>query len=130
MTPSGEIAKAELRRQQRIPPENFSVYDQYLRTRDHFHRSLLPPWSEGKHWSKLAKIEFLKAIELSNPPYWPLYAGLAWQYAIDFDWAYWESLEESAELTFHNPVIAVKNAPESHLAHWVALVLPLHQEGL
>ncbi len=119
MTTSGEIAKAELRRQARKPPESFSVYDHYLKARDYFHRSILPPWKEGKEWSALAMTEFRKAIEMSDPPYWPLYAGLAWQHAIDFDWSYSDDPEKSAELSFENAAIAVKHAPENHLAHWI-----------
>ena len=119
MTTSGEIAKAELRRQARKPPESFNVYDHYLKARDYFHRSILPPWKVGKEWSDLAKAEFLKAIGMSDPPYWPLYAGLAWQHAIDFDWSYSDDPEESARLAFENASIAVRHAPENHLAQWI-----------
>jgi adenylate cyclase len=101
-----------------MAPENFNVYDRYLKARSYFHRSLRPPWHAGKQASDLAKIEFKRAIEISDPPYWPLYAGLAWQHAIDFDWSYSNDENKSLSLAFENAEIAVKNAPESHLAHW------------
>jgi adenylate cyclase len=56
MTTSGEIAKAELTRQLRMAPENFNVYDRYLKARSYFHRSLRPPWHAVKQASDLAKI--------------------------------------------------------------------------
>jgi len=118
-TLSGPIAKAELRRQSRMAPENFNIYDHYLRAREYFHRSIQPPWKRGKSYSNLAKAEFTKAIGLSDPPYWPLYSGLAWQHAIDFDWAYAKDPEKSAKLAFDNAVIAVKNTPHDHMAHWI-----------
>jgi adenylate cyclase len=119
MTTAGPIAKAELTRQSRKEPENFSVYDLYLKARDHFHRSLLPPWEAGKVSSDLAKTEFTKAIGMSDPPYWPLYAGLAWQHSVDFDWAYSDDPEKSGKLAFENAAIAVKNAPDNHISHWI-----------
>ncbi|MGI9481950.1 MAG: adenylate/guanylate cyclase domain-containing protein [Hyphomicrobiales bacterium] len=119
MTTSGEIAKAELKKQAEKPPENFNVYDHFLKARELFHHSILPPWAEGKKKSKQAREMFTKAIGMSDPPYWPLYAALAWQYAIEFDWDYSEDPQESAELAFENAAIAVKNAPESHQAHWI-----------
>lgn len=119
MTTAGEIAKAELRRQSRKDPENFNIYDHYLKARYYFHRSTQPPWKRGKDYSNLSKAEFTRAIGLSDPPYWPLFAGLAWQYAIDFDWAYSRNPNKSAKLAFDNAVIAVKNAPHDHMAHWV-----------
>lgn len=119
MTTSGEIAKAELKRQSERPPESFGIYDHYLKGRHYFHRSILPPWDVGKNWSDLAKNEYCKGIALSDPPYWPLYAGLAWQHAIDFDWSYSEDSDKSLQMAFDNASIAVKNAPENHQAHWI-----------
>jgi adenylate cyclase len=115
----GVLPKAELARRARKAPENFTVYDHYLRGRDFFHRSIIPPWQEGKELSALAKVEFTKAIENSAPPYWPAYAGLAWQYAIDFDWGYAPDAKQSAELAFKNASIAVKNSPDDYLSHWI-----------
>ena len=119
MTTSGEIAKAELRRQATKAPESFGIYDHYLKGRHYFHRSLLPPWDVGKKWSDLAKNEYQKGIELSDPPFWPLFAGLAWQHSIDFDWNYSDDPDKSLKLAFDNASIAVKNAPDDHQGHWI-----------
>lgn len=119
MTTSGQIAKAELTRQVVKTPRQFTVYDRYLLARNYFHKSLLPPWHKGKQWSELAKGEFAKIIEMSDPPYWPAMAGLAWQHAIDFDWEYSDDDNESGRLAFELGLEAVKNAPELHLAQWV-----------
>ena len=119
MTTSGQIAKAELTRQVAKPPRQFTIYDRYLRARDYFHKSLLPPWDKGKNWSGLAKQEFASIIEMSDPPYWPAVAGLAWQHAIDFDWEYTDDDEESGRLAFELGLEAVKHAPELHLGQWV-----------
>ena len=119
MTTAGPIAKAELRRQATKSPDIFDDYDRYLRARQYFHRSILPPWSKGKEWSDRSKAEFSRAIELSDPPLWLNYAGLGWQHAIDFEFGYGENEEMSSELAFENAAIAVKNAPDSHMAHWI-----------
>ena len=118
MTTAGQIAKAELRRQAKKVPESFDEYDHYLKARDLLHRSILPPWEAGKALSEVAKAEFTTAIAMSDPPYWPLYAGLAWQHAIDFDFIYADA-ETSARLAFENATIAAKHDPENHLAHWI-----------
>lgn len=119
MTTSGQIAKAELTRQLSVTPREFTVYDHYLRARDCFHRSLQPPWEDGRKWSKLAIEQFVRTIEMSDPPYWPAMAGLAWQYSIEFDFEYAENDVETGRLAFEHALRAVKNAPELHLAHWV-----------
>lgn len=119
MTTAGVIAKAEFRRQETIPPESYTVYDHFLRARNYFHKSLLPPWKAGKEWSELAKAEFEKGIALSDPPWSPLYSGLAWQYAIDFDWNYGDDPVESAARALENAAIAAKHDPTNHQAHWV-----------
>jgi len=119
MTTAGPIAKAELKRQSTKPPKNFNIYDRYLKAREYFHRSLQPPWKLGKQAHEKAKSEFIEAIRMSKPPYWPLYAGLAWQYAIEFDFFYSTDPNKSAQLAFENAAIAVKNAPDNHLAHWI-----------
>lgn len=118
MTTDGQIAKAELRRQIKKPPENFSVYDHYLKGRYLLHRSLYPPWEAGKKYSEMAKVEFSKLIEGNPMTDLPLNAGLAWQHAIDFDWGYGDP-EESIRLAFENAVIAVKQWPDNHLSQWV-----------
>lgn len=119
MTTSGPIARAELVRRAQKPPDSFTVYDHYLRARDFFHRSTVPPWREGRASSEKAKAEFQKAIEMSDPPYWPAYSGLAWQHAIDFDWGYTGDAHKSAELAFENASIAVKNLQDDYMGHWV-----------
>jgi adenylate cyclase len=119
MTTAGPIARAELKRQSTKAPQNFSIYDHYLKAREYFHQSFLPPWKTGKQAHEKAKAEFIKAIQMSDPPYWPLYAGLAWQYAIEFDFFYSSDPEKSAQLAFDNATIAVKNAPDNHIAQWI-----------
>ncbi len=119
MTSSGQIAKAELKRQVVKAPKEFTVYDHYLRARDCFHKSLLPPWHKGKDWSRLAKEKFAKTIEMSDPPYWPAVAGLAWQHAIDFDWDYSDDYEESGREAFEHALRAVRNEPDLHLGQWI-----------
>lgn len=119
MTSSGQIAKAELRRQLAFTPKEFTVYDRYLKARDYFHRSLQPPWEEGRNWSDLAIEQFTEAIAMSDPPYWPAVAGLAWQYAIAFDFEYSDDYAETGRLAYEHALLAVKNAPDLHLAHWV-----------
>lgn len=119
MTTSGLIARAELVRRAQKPPDSFTVYDHYLRARDFFHRSIMPPWNEGKESSRRAKAEFKKAIKKSDPPYWPAFAGLAWQHAVDFDWGYTPDPNKSAELAFDNASIAVKNSPDDYMGHWI-----------
>jgi tetratricopeptide (TPR) repeat protein len=118
MTTDGQIAKAELRRQTRKSPESFSEYDHYLKGRDLLHRSILPPWENGKNYSELAKAEFTSLIQENPASDLPIYAGLAWQHAIDFDWGYGDP-EKSVQLAFDNAVIAVKQWPDNHLAQWV-----------
>ncbi|MGI9511789.1 MAG: adenylate/guanylate cyclase domain-containing protein [Anderseniella sp.] len=118
MTSSGQIAKAELKRQVVKAPKEFTVYDHYLRARDCFHKSLLPPWDKGKDWSRLAMEKFTKTIEMSDPPYWPAVAGLAWQHAIDFDWDYSDDHEASGRQAFEHALRAVKNEPDLHLGQW------------
>jgi TolB-like protein/class 3 adenylate cyclase len=117
MATNGQIAKAELRRQDRKSPDSFTVYDHYLKGRYLLHRSILPPWEVGKEHSRRAKEEFSSAIAKADSSELPLAAGLAWQHAIDFEWGY-ESPEESLQLAFDNAVVAVKQGPENHLAHW------------
>lgn len=119
MTTAGPIAKAELKRQSRKAPQSFTIYDHYLKAREYFHQSIVPPWDVGREAHEKAKAEFMKAIKMSDPPYWPLYAGLAWQYAIEFDFAYSSDIEKSAQLAFDNAAIAVKNAPDNHIAQWI-----------
>ena len=119
MTSSGQIAKAELKRQLSVAPAEFTVYDHYLRARDLFHRSLQPPWEEGRTWSRLAKERFEKTIAMSDPPYWPAVAGLAWQHSIEFDFEYAGDDNEAGELAFEHASNAVRNAPDLHLAQWV-----------
>lgn len=119
MTTAGPIAKAELKRQSTKAPQSFSIYDHYLKAREYFHQSLRPPWKIGKQAHEKAEAEFIKAIKMSDPPYWPLYAGLAWQYAIEFDFSYSSDPEKSAQLAFDNATIAVNNAPDNHIAQWV-----------
>jgi len=118
MTSSGQIAKAELRRQQSVPPAEFTVYDHYLQARDAFHRSLQPPWEDGRKWSKLAIERFNKTISLSDPPYWPAVAALAWQHAIEFDFEYAEDDREAGRLAFELASQSVRNAPDLHLGQW------------
>jgi adenylate cyclase len=118
MTSSGQIAKAELRRQLSVPPREFTIYDHYLRAREAFHRSLQPPWEEGRRWSKIAAERFRKTIALSDPPYWPAVAALAWQHAIDFDFEYADDDGEAGRLAFEHASQAVRNAPELHLGQW------------
>jgi adenylate cyclase len=119
MTSSGQIAKAELKRQLSVAPAEFTVYDHYLRARDLFHRSLQPPWDEGRKWSRLAKDRFERTIAMSDPPYWPAVAGLAWQHSIEFDFEYADDDTLAGELAFEHAANAVRNAPELHLAQWV-----------
>ena len=119
MTTSGLIAKAEIVRRAMKPPANFTVYDHYMRARDYFHRSILPPWHEGKASSALAKQAFQIALEESAPPYWPAFAGLAWQHAIDFDWGYCHDPELSAQLALENAIKAVRHCPDDYMGHWV-----------
>jgi adenylate cyclase len=119
MTTAGPIAKAELKRQSTKAPQSFSIYDHYLKAREYFHQSLRPPWRLGKEAHEKAKAEFIKAIKMSDPPFWPLYAGLAWQYAIEFDFFYSTDTDKSGRLAFDNAKIAVKNAPENHIAQWI-----------
>lgn len=119
MTSSGQIAKAELKRQVVKAPKEFTVYDHYLRARDCFHKSLRPPWDQGKDWSQLAKQKFAKTIAMSDPPYWPAVAGLAWQHSIDFDWDYTDDYEASGRQAFEHALRAVRNEPDLHLGQWI-----------
>ncbi len=119
MTSAGQIAKAELKRQSKKSPEVFDAYDHYLKAREYFHQSILPPWEAGRTASDLATQELLKAIEMSDPLYGSSYAALGWQHAIDFEWNYGGDQEMSAKLAFENAKTAVRNAPDDHMAHWI-----------
>ena len=128
MTSSGQIAKAELKRQVVKAPKEFTVYDHYLRARDCFHKSLRPPWDQGKDWSRLAKQKFAKTISMSDPPYWPAVAGLAWQHSIDFDWDYTDDYEASGRQAFEHALRAVRNEPDLHLGQSDSrLGIPVYQ---
>lgn len=119
MTTSGQIAKAELKRQSKKSPEAFNAYDHYLKAREYHHQSILPPWDAGKSASEAAKAELLKSIEMSDSPYLSSYAALAWQHGIDFEWGYSSDQEMTGELAFENAKTAIRNAPDDHMGHWI-----------
>ncbi|MGE0825832.1 MAG: winged helix-turn-helix domain-containing tetratricopeptide repeat protein, partial [Candidatus Binatia bacterium] len=78
----GEIGKAELTRVRRIPTENLTAYDLYLRGLESSFRVA----SETKKEANVhARQMFEKAIEL-DPTYAEAYMGLSWTYF--YDWFY------------------------------------------
>ena len=102
-----EVVEAEQARVRRIPTENLTAYDAWLRGREYW-------WRITKDDNIQARQLFERALEL-DPQYAEAYTGLGWTYVLE--WVSWNQdpplLERAGELAQH--ALALDDSlPDAH----------------
>jgi adenylate cyclase len=121
-----EVLEAELARVRRIPTENLTAYDFFLRGFEFYFRAM---GETKKEANAQARQMFEKAVEL-DPQYAEAYAGLGATYFLDWFYVWNQTpqiLEQSSELA-HKAIALNASLPEGHLVLSLAYLFKRQHE--
>lgn len=107
---AGKLAQAEVARVSGKDPNSFTAYD-----------CLMRGWYE---WRKLTRSSNAAARDLFeqarkiDPNYARAYAGLAWTYALDYDFEWTDDYDKTVKLALEMASTAVRLDSNDYQAHW------------
>jgi adenylate cyclase len=106
----GKVAQAEVGRLAGKKPNSFTAYDYLM-------RGLYELYKYDRASNTAARDLFEQAKKI-DPNYARAYAGLAWTYALDYDFEWTDDYEGTVKLAFDNANTAVHLDPNDYQAHW------------
>ncbi|TXH33340.1 MAG: adenylate/guanylate cyclase domain-containing protein [Rhodospirillaceae bacterium] len=108
---TGMLAAAELKRVSDKPPQTFIAYD-YLMQGWHEWYKFTP---EGNHAAR----RLFDIARKADPSYARAYAGLAWTYALDYEYDWTEDYKNAVEQALTFAKKAVQLGPKDYRSYWV-----------
>ena len=75
-------------------------------------------WYKYRRESNTAARELFEKARKIDPNYARAYAGLAWTYALDYDFEWTEDYDNAVKLALENATTAVRLDPDDYQAHW------------
>lgn len=119
MGSTGVIAEAEFQRLGAKSPNSFTAYDYLMRGWEAWYRF-------SREDNEKARMQFQKAIE-TDPTYARGYAGLAWTYAMDYQYDWTEDYEGAVEKASALAETAVGLDDRDYRNHWILGWASLYQ---
>jgi adenylate cyclase len=108
---TGMLAAAELKRVSDKPPQTFIAYDY-----------LMQGWHEWYKFTPEGNREARRLFETArkaDPSYARAYAGLAWTYALDYEYDWTEDYKNAVERALEYAKKAVQLGPKDYRSYWV-----------
>ena len=106
----GKVAQAEVERLAGKNPNSFTAYDYLMRGLSELYKY--------DRLSNTAARDLFEQAKKSDPNYARAYAGLAWTYALDYDFEWTDDYEKTVKLALENASTAVRLDPNDYQAHW------------
>ena len=110
----GKVAIAEFERLSAKNPNSFTAYDYLEKGMDWLYKKAV----NGDQEANTAAREMFEKARQVDPNYARAYAGLAWTYALDYDFEWTDDYEGTVKRAFDNATTAVRLDPNDYQAHW------------
>ena len=109
----GKVAMAEFERLSAKNPNSFTAYDYLEKGMYWLYKAV-----DGDQEANTAAREMFEKARQVDPNYARAYAGLAWTYALDYDFEWTDDYEGTVKRAFDNASTAVRLDPNDYQAHW------------
>jgi len=107
---AGKLAQAEVARVSGKDPNSFTAYDYLMRG--------WYEWRKLTRSSNAAARDFFEQARKIDPNYARAYAGLAWTYALDYDFEWTDDYDKTVKLALEMASTAVRLDSNDYQAHW------------